>query len=109
MEVRPGDGLYLNGVKIRVKGVNRHVFHPDYGRTSSRTLSEEAVGLIKKLNMNAFRRGDARAARTLLDEASKPIDAYFSKPIELDDGRSSWSDWVIARLLYREARALVGE
>jgi serine/threonine protein kinase len=59
--------------------------------------------------MIAFRRGDARAARTLLDEASKPIDAYFSKPIELDDGRSSWSDWVIARLLYREARALVGE
>jgi hypothetical protein len=55
VEVRPGDGLYLNGVKIRVKGVNRHVFHPDYGRTSSRTLSEEAVGLIKKLNMNAVR------------------------------------------------------
>jgi len=55
VEVRPGDGLYLNGVKIRVKGINRHVFHPDYGRTSSRALSEEAVGLIKGLNMNAVR------------------------------------------------------
>ena len=55
VEVRAGDGLYLNGVKIRVKGIDRHVFHPDYGRTSCRAFSEEAVGLIKGLNMNAVR------------------------------------------------------
>jgi len=59
--------------------------------------------------MIAYRRGDIPAARALVAEAHKPIDAYFSKPIELGDARSSWSDWVIARLLYREARALVGE
>ncbi len=55
VEVLPGDGLYLNGVKIRVKGINRHVFHPDHGRTSTRALSEETVRLIKELNMNAVR------------------------------------------------------
>lgn len=55
VEVRPGDGLYLNGVKIRLKGINRHVFHPDHGRTSSRSFSEEAVRLIKGLNMNSLR------------------------------------------------------
>jgi serine/threonine protein kinase len=59
--------------------------------------------------MIAYRRGDIPAARALVDEARKPVDAYFSKPIELGDARSSWSDWVIARLLYREARSLVGE
>ena len=67
VEVRPGDGLYLNGVKIRVKGVNRHVFHPDHGRTSSRALSEEAVGLIQGLNMNAVRMSHYPPDQHLLD------------------------------------------
>lgn len=67
VEVRPADGLYLNGVKIRVKGINRHVFHPDYGRTSSRTLSEEAVGLIKQLNMNAVRMSHYPPDQHMLD------------------------------------------
>ena len=34
-EVRPGDGLYVNGVKIRLKGVSRHSFWPDSGRCLS--------------------------------------------------------------------------
>lgn len=55
VEIRPGDGLYLNGTRIRVKGINRHVFHPEHGRTSSRALSEEALALIKGMNMNALR------------------------------------------------------
>ena len=67
VEVRPADGLYLNGVKIRVKGVDRHVFHPDYGRTSSRALSEEAVGLIKQLNMNAVRMSHYPPDQHMLD------------------------------------------
>ena len=67
VEVRPGDGLYLNGVKIRVKGINRHVFHPDYGRTSSRALSEEAVGLIQGLNLNAVRMSHYPPDQHLLD------------------------------------------
>lgn len=67
VELRPGDGLYLNGVKIRVKGVNRHVFHPDHGRTSSRALSREAVALIKGLNMNAVRMSHYPPDRHMLE------------------------------------------
>lgn len=67
VEVRPGDGLYLNGVKIRMKGINRHVFHPDFGRTSSRALSEEAVGLIKGMNMNAIRMSHYPPDKHMLD------------------------------------------
>ncbi len=55
VQVIAGDGLYLNGVKIRLKGVNRHTFWPDSGRTSSPALSAADVRLIKGMNMNAVR------------------------------------------------------
>jgi len=54
-EVRKGDGLYLNGQRILLKGANRHSFWPDSGRTLSRQISYDDVHLIKKLNMNAVR------------------------------------------------------
>src|SRR5690606_2774165 len=31
VEVRQGDGLYVNGVKVKMKGVNRHVWWPETG------------------------------------------------------------------------------
>ncbi len=54
-EVCPGDGLYLNGQKIKLKGVNRHCFRPDSGRCLSREDSYDDVKLIKQMNMNAVR------------------------------------------------------
>ncbi len=54
-EVRPGTGLFLNGARIRLKGVNRHSFWPDSGRCLSRELSYADVRLIKAMNMNAVR------------------------------------------------------
>jgi hypothetical protein len=54
-EVRAGDGLYLNGQKIILKGANRHSFWPESGRTLSRKISYDDVRLIKELNMNAVR------------------------------------------------------
>ncbi|HUG11782.1 MAG TPA: glycoside hydrolase family 2 TIM barrel-domain containing protein [Opitutaceae bacterium] len=54
-EVRPEDGLYLNGTKIILKGVNRHCFNADTGRTISREQSYADARLIKEMNMNAVR------------------------------------------------------
>ena len=54
-EVRPGQGLFLNGRKIRLKGVNRHCFWPDSGRCLSQQVSYDDVRLIKQMNMNAVR------------------------------------------------------
>jgi hypothetical protein len=54
-EVRAGDGLYLNGQKIRLKGVCRHSFWPDSGRCLSEDISYLDVLLIKHMNMNAVR------------------------------------------------------
>ncbi|AHG92263.1 glycoside hydrolase family 2 sugar binding protein (plasmid) [Gemmatirosa kalamazoonensis] len=55
VEVRPEDGVYVNGTKVRLKGVNRHTFWPEAGRTTSRAISEMDVNLIKDMNMNAVR------------------------------------------------------
>ncbi|WP_220020838.1 glycoside hydrolase family 2 TIM barrel-domain containing protein [Arenibacter sp. ARW7G5Y1] len=55
VELRERDGIYVNGVKIKFKGVNRHTFWPTAGRTSSKKRSIEDVKLIKSMNMNAVR------------------------------------------------------
>jgi hypothetical protein len=55
VELRPRDGLYVNGVKVRLKGVNRHSFWPDSGRATSRAVSAMDVRLIRDMNMNAVR------------------------------------------------------
>ncbi len=54
-ELRPGDGLYLNGSKITLKGVNRHSFWPETGRTLSHERNREDVRLMKEANLNAVR------------------------------------------------------
>ena len=55
VELRPRDGFYINGRKILFKGVNRHSFWPESGRTTSRELSIMDVKLMKEMNMNAVR------------------------------------------------------
>ena len=55
IEVRESDGLYVNGVRINVRGVNRHSFHPESGRTLSKAKNIEDVLLIKGMNMNSVR------------------------------------------------------
>ena len=55
VEVREGVGLYVNGRPVRLRGTNRHSFHPTTGRATSRALSELDVDLIKGMNMNAVR------------------------------------------------------
>ncbi|MDD3080074.1 MAG: glycoside hydrolase family 2 TIM barrel-domain containing protein [Paludibacter sp.] len=55
IEFRRNDGLYLNGVKLVLKGINRHSFHPDGGRCTNREISLMDAKLIKSMNMNAVR------------------------------------------------------
>ena len=55
VEIRESDGVYVNGQPIKFKGVNRHSFHPESGRTTSKALSIEHVQMIKDMNMNAVR------------------------------------------------------
>ena len=67
VEIRENDGIYVNDARIKFKGVNRHTFHPDYGRTSSKELSIEAVNLMKEMNMNAVRMSHYPPEKHFLD------------------------------------------
>lgn len=55
VELRPHDGFYLNGKKVKFKGVSHHSFWPESGRTMSKALSIRDITLMKEMNMNAVR------------------------------------------------------
>ena len=55
VEFFPQDGVYLNGTKLVIKGINRHSFSVDGGRTTNAALSRMDAQLIKEMNMNAVR------------------------------------------------------
>jgi hypothetical protein len=55
IEVRRSDGIYLNGTKIKMKGVNRHVWWPETGRCVNPRIDLLDVRLMKEMNMNAVR------------------------------------------------------
>ena len=55
VEARRGDCLRINGRRVTIKGVNRHSFRPDSGRTLSYARNREDVEIIKSMNMNAVR------------------------------------------------------
>ena len=66
-EIKEKDGLYLNGQKIVLKGVNRHSFRPDSGRCLSQSDCHEDVTLIKEMNMNAVRMSHYPPDKVFLD------------------------------------------
>jgi beta-galactosidase len=50
------DGIFLvNGVPVKMKGVNRHEHSPYKGRTMDMKQVEEELRLMKKLNINSIR------------------------------------------------------
>tara|TARA_R110002167_G_scaffold73727_1_gene206471 strand:- start:4421 stop:7228 length:2808 start_codon:yes stop_codon:yes gene_type:complete len=55
VELRKHDGFYVNGEKVIFKGVNRHSFWPETGRSLSEKNHLEDIGLMKEMNMNAVR------------------------------------------------------
>ena len=67
IEVRQSDGIYINGVKVLIKGVNRHSFRPESGRTLSKEKNIEDVLLIKSMNMNSVRLSHYPADPEFLD------------------------------------------
>lgn len=47
--------ITLNGKKFKIRGVNRHEFHPDYGHAVPRELTEKDILLLKRNNVNSIR------------------------------------------------------
>ena len=49
IDFRRKDGFYLNGTKLVMKGINRHSFHPDGGRTTNKEISIRDGQLMKEI------------------------------------------------------------
>ncbi len=97
-EVRQGEGLFLNGRRILLKGVNRHSFRPDTGRSLTREDCYADVRLIQSMNMNAVRMSHYPPDEAFL-EACDELGLYVL------DELSGWQhphDTVVGRLLVRE-------
>ncbi len=97
-EVRDGKGLFLNGQRILLKGVNRHSFRPETGRALDPEDCYADVRLIKSMNMNA-----ARMSHYPPDEAF--LDACDELGLYVLDELSGWQhayDTEIGRRLVRE-------
>ncbi|MFV0565984.1 MAG: glycoside hydrolase family 2 TIM barrel-domain containing protein [Flavobacteriaceae bacterium] len=55
LEFLKKDGIYVNGKKIIMKGINRHSIWPESGRSTDKDISILDVNLLKDMNMNAVR------------------------------------------------------
>ncbi|MBB3187020.1 glycoside hydrolase family 2 protein [Microbacter margulisiae] len=98
IEVRPHDGLYINGQKVLVKGICRHSFRPATGRTLSRKDNYDDVKLIKEMNMNAVRLSHYPSDPAFLD-ACDELGLYVM--VELGGWHGKY-DTTVGRKLVRE-------
>ncbi|MBE3071669.1 MAG: glycoside hydrolase family 2 [Acidobacteria bacterium] len=96
IEVRERDGVYLNGTKIVLKGVNRHCAWPETGRTVSREQSDADARLIKEANLNAVRMSHYPPDEHFLD-ACDELGLYVLD--ELAGWQKSYGTAVGARLI----------
>lgn len=55
IEFRKRDGIYVNGTRVVLKGINRHSFWPDGGRCTNKEISLNDVLLLKEMHVNAIR------------------------------------------------------
>lgn len=109
VEIR-GDVVYYNGKPIKIKGVNRHEFHPRTGRTMDRTTMELDLKIIKQANINLVRTSHYPDdplfyelcdvyGLFVMDEANQESHAYGLRNRELGDN----PDWTKAHVDRAEA------
>jgi Glycosyl hydrolases family 2, TIM barrel domain/Glycosyl hydrolases family 2, sugar binding domain/Glycosyl hydrolases family 2/Beta galactosidase small chain len=55
IEVKQGQGIYINGTQVKFKGANRHCWWPETARSLSKEQELQDALLIKEMNMNAVR------------------------------------------------------
>ena len=55
IETSPKGELLINGVSVKIKGVNRHDMHPDYGYYTPIALLEQELKAMRQLNINTIR------------------------------------------------------
>jgi beta-galactosidase/beta-glucuronidase len=86
IEVRRGDGIYINGVQVKMKGANRHVWWPETGRSVNPQIDLMDVQLMKEMNMNAVRCSHYPPDKTFLNYCD-------SLGLYVLDELAGWQKW----------------
>lgn len=86
IEIKYGQGIYINGTQVKMKGANRHCWWPETARSLSKEQELTDALLIKEMNMNAVRC------------SHYPPDKYFlqlcdSLGIYVLDELAGWQKW----------------
>jgi hypothetical protein len=55
IEIKYGQGIYINGTQVKMKGANRHCWWPETARSLTKEQELQDALLIKEMNMNAVR------------------------------------------------------
>jgi Glycosyl hydrolases family 2, TIM barrel domain/Glycosyl hydrolases family 2, sugar binding domain/Glycosyl hydrolases family 2/Beta galactosidase small chain len=55
IEIKYGQGIYINGTQVKMKGTNRHCWWPETARALSNEQQLNDALLLKEMNMNAVR------------------------------------------------------
>jgi hypothetical protein len=55
IEIKYGQGIYINGTQVKMKGANRHCWWPETARSLTKEQELMDALLIKEMNMNAVR------------------------------------------------------
>jgi beta-galactosidase len=76
VEIRPlkdgkGPFILLNGAPLKICGVNRHDFHPEYGHAVPESVAEADIKLLKANNITAVRTAHYPAARYFYELCDK--------------------------------------
>lgn len=71
VEVRPGAGLFINGRRTLLRGINRHSFWPATGRALKEARNRADAELIRSLNANAVRASHYPPDRAFLDACDR--------------------------------------
>ena len=67
VELRVGEGLFVNGRRVLLKGVNRHSHWPETGRAVPAAVNRRDAELIRSMNMNAVRTAHSPPDTDFLD------------------------------------------
>ena len=63
--------ILLNGKKLKIRGVNRHEFHPDFGHAVPKEYTEKDILLLKRNNVNSIRTSHYPNARHFYELCDK--------------------------------------
>ncbi|MBL7738640.1 MAG: glycoside hydrolase family 2 [Chitinophagaceae bacterium] len=55
IEIKYGQGIYINGAQVKMKGANRHCWWPETARSLTKQQELMDALIIKEMNMNAVR------------------------------------------------------